>query len=376
MALLRLTTSTAIRLVLPLLVFLAWTSAAQAWSWPVRGPVLEPFVYDEAHPYASGQHRGIDIGADAAGEPVVAPAAGTVSFAGTVPTNGMSVTVETPDGYSVTLTHLGSISVAKGAAVTEGEAVGTIGPSGTPEVDDPYVHLGIRTTSDPNGYVDPLTLLPAVPSAGPAPDDSTASQPSASGGAAGTPAGAPASTGATEPTPVVAASTPPVTTRRSERATRPRVSPHARTHAHVQESRAEVQRPSSSQRPAVHGENVVARAPHLAATRQRRLSEAPSSSSRRPVVETAAPREPTGLSVGREPQPNVRVGQPLAPPSRPSTVIPLVCNGVPALVALTAALATARRRRRRRAGTSPVVGAQVLHLPRPLFEHRRGRRAA
>ena len=129
----------------------------------MQGPVLQPFAYDEAHPYASGQHRGVDIGADSAGETVVAPAAGTVSFAGTVPTNGKSVTIETADGYSVTLTHLGSIGVVKGAAVAEQDAVGTVGPSGTPEVDGPYVHLGIRVTADPNGYVDPLGLLPPDP---------------------------------------------------------------------------------------------------------------------------------------------------------------------------------------------------------------------
>ena len=110
----------------------------------VQGPVLRPFAYDEAHPYAAGQHRGIDIGAAAAGETVVAPSAGTVSFAGTVPTNGKSVTIVTADGYSVTLTHLGSILVAKGAAVAERDAIGTIGPSGTPEFARPYVHLGIR----------------------------------------------------------------------------------------------------------------------------------------------------------------------------------------------------------------------------------------
>ena len=81
----------------------------------MQGPVLQPFAYDEAHPYAAGQHRGIDIGAAGAGETVVAPAAGTVSFAGTVPTSGKSVTIETADGYSVTLTHLGSIRVANGA---------------------------------------------------------------------------------------------------------------------------------------------------------------------------------------------------------------------------------------------------------------------
>src|SRR3954447_25740063 len=121
------------RLALLLLVFLVWTPAAYAWSWPVQGPVLQSFSYDESHPYASGQHRGVDIGADAAGETVVAPAAGTVSFAGSVRTNGKTVTIETADGYAVTLTHLGSIAVTKGATVAEQDAVGTIGPSGTPE---------------------------------------------------------------------------------------------------------------------------------------------------------------------------------------------------------------------------------------------------
>src|SRR5207248_11526822 len=101
------------RLALSVLVFLVWTPVAHAWSWPVQGPVVQPFAYDEAHPYAAGQHRGIDIGADAAGETVMAPAAGTVSFAGTVPTNGRSVTIETADGYSVTITPLGSLAVAE-----------------------------------------------------------------------------------------------------------------------------------------------------------------------------------------------------------------------------------------------------------------------
>src|SRR5690349_1992771 len=96
------------RLAVPALLFLVWTPVANAWSWPVQGPVVAPFAYDAAHPYASGQHRGIDIGADAAGKSVVAPASGTVSFAGTEPTSGTSVTIETTDGYSVTLTHLGS----------------------------------------------------------------------------------------------------------------------------------------------------------------------------------------------------------------------------------------------------------------------------
>ena len=35
------------------------------WTWPVQGPVLQTFSFDQAHPYAAGQHRGIAIGAGA-----------------------------------------------------------------------------------------------------------------------------------------------------------------------------------------------------------------------------------------------------------------------------------------------------------------------
>ncbi len=142
---------------------LALAPAAGAWSWPADGPVLQPFDFDPAHPYAAGQHRGIDLGADA-GAVVVAPAAGTVTFAGTVPASGKSVTITTADGYAVTLTHLGSFSVAAGVSLAEGDPVGTVGPSGDPELAQPYVHLGIRLAATPEGYVDPLSLLPPKPS--------------------------------------------------------------------------------------------------------------------------------------------------------------------------------------------------------------------
>ena len=54
------------------------------------------------------------------------------------------VTITTPDGYAVTLVHLGSIGVAKGDTVTEGAPIGGMGWSGDPEHDVPTVHLGIR----------------------------------------------------------------------------------------------------------------------------------------------------------------------------------------------------------------------------------------
>ena len=101
---------------LPVLIaFQAGAPPALAWTWPVDGPVLRPFVLGD-DPYAGGQHRGIDVAA-AAGAPVRSPATGVVSFAGTVPGGGRTLTVETADGYSVTLVHLGSIAVPRASAI-------------------------------------------------------------------------------------------------------------------------------------------------------------------------------------------------------------------------------------------------------------------
>lgn len=304
----------------------------------MQGPVLQAFAYDEAHPYAAGQHRGIDIGADAAGGTVVAPAAGTVSFAGTVPTNGKSVTIETADGYSVTLTHLGSIVVARGATVGEGDAVGAIGPSGTPEVDGPYVHLGIRVTSDPNGYLDPLRFLPPPTDSGPTQNDPPASQSGTSGQSSGT------------------STTRGANVRRS----RVRLSRHGR--GRPSESRPDVRQPRSTLRPAAHAPRADARAPHHAATTRPHLRK-PTRSTQRPVVEAAVPSRLLDLDAGHElRRPAVRVAQ----PPRPLTgLLPLVLDGTAALIALAAAFAAGRRRRIR-----PSSGAQVLQLPQRQLERR------
>src|SRR4051812_1167180 len=149
---------------LALLIALAAVAPAGAWTWPADGPVLQPFSFDPEQPKAPGFHRGIDV-AGAAGAVVRAPASGLVSFAGTVPGNGRCVTIETADGWSVTLTHLGSIAVTKGASVVDGDGVGTIGPSDESGVSDPHVHLGLRLTVDEFGYVDPAGVLPPRPSA-------------------------------------------------------------------------------------------------------------------------------------------------------------------------------------------------------------------
>ena len=142
-------------LLLPVLVALqVGVQPALAWAWPADGPVLRPFVLGD-DPYAGGQHRGTDIGAPA-GTPVRAPISGSVSFAGTVPTGGRTITIRTADGYAVTLQRLGSYSVARGGEVAEGDVVASVGDAA-----EPYVYLGVRKADNPDGYVDPLVLLPA-----------------------------------------------------------------------------------------------------------------------------------------------------------------------------------------------------------------------
>ena len=232
---------------------LALSGPACAWSWPADGDVLRPFAL-AGDAYAAGQHRGIDV-AGAAGSSIRAPATGTVSFAGSLPTYGRSVTILTPDGYAVTLVHLGTVEVAKGDAVEEGSPVATMGSSGEPEHPVPSVHLGVRVASQEEGYVDPLGLLPPrataprpqapappppvattppVPSAAAAPPGAVAAPSPVTAPAAASAAAAPGASGAPAP-PVAAARagaaqsgsspTPHRQRHRRRRASRPRRSP-------------------------------------------------------------------------------------------------------------------------------------------------------
>ena len=139
---------------------LALPAPALAWTWPVDGQVLRPFSLGD-NVYAAGQHRGVEIAA-ATGAPVRAPAAGQITYAGTLPRYGKTLTIRTANGYAVTLLHLGTLGVKRDAVVAEGDTVATVGPTGDAAHSQPYVYLGIRRWGDEHGYVDPLLLLPAV----------------------------------------------------------------------------------------------------------------------------------------------------------------------------------------------------------------------
>jgi len=125
------------------------------WDWPVDAPrhIIRPFIAP-ASAYGAG-HRGIDIGVGGGssngGGDLLAPADGTVHFAGVV--------VDRP---VLSIDHGGGVlssyepvetDLEKGDFVRRGEVIGEIQPG---HCSDPCVHLGVRVN---RAYVSPLLYL-------------------------------------------------------------------------------------------------------------------------------------------------------------------------------------------------------------------------
>jgi Peptidase family M23 len=159
-----------------LLAFLLLVPSAWAeWVWPARGEVISPYR-NGTDPYASGQHRGIDIAA-ATGTPVVAAAGGEVRFAGTAGSSGLTVSVRTGDGrHDTSYLHLSATSVHEGDSVATGQQLGAVGTSGSRSVAAPHLHFGVRDAGSRHAYHDPLGFLPPPtaepPRGAPAPEPS------------------------------------------------------------------------------------------------------------------------------------------------------------------------------------------------------------
>jgi hypothetical protein len=167
-------TSAATLLAFLLLVPPAWAE----WTWPVRGEVITPYR-NGTDPYASGQHRGIDIAAST-GTPVIAAAGGEVRFAGTAGSSGLTVSVRTADGrYDTSYLHLSSTSVREGDSVAAGQRLGAVGTTGSRSATAPHLHFGVRDAGSRHAYHDPLGFLPPPtatepPRSAPAPEPNPA----------------------------------------------------------------------------------------------------------------------------------------------------------------------------------------------------------
>jgi hypothetical protein len=137
------------------------------WVWPLRGEVITQYSNGD-DPYASGRHRGIDIAGEV-GQPVVAATGGTVRFAGTVGSSGLTVSVRSLDGFDTSYLHLSSASVREGQSVGTGDRLGAVGTSGARSAERPHLHFGVREAGTRHAYRDPLSLLPALAAPGESP---------------------------------------------------------------------------------------------------------------------------------------------------------------------------------------------------------------
>src|SRR5215210_8463811 len=145
------------RLFALLIAFLALTaffapapSAYAAWVWPVAGKVITPYR-NGTDPYATGQHRGIDIAAPV-GAPVVAAAGGEVRFAATAGSSGLTISVRTGDGFDTSYLHLSSLAVRGGAHVSAGQRLGAVGTTGTRSATAAHLHFGVRDAGTRHAY--------------------------------------------------------------------------------------------------------------------------------------------------------------------------------------------------------------------------------
>lgn len=121
-------------------------SGNDKFRWPVSGRVITDF--------AASRGTGINIDVPQ-GSSVKAAENGTVIYVGSgVEGYGNLILIRHPNGYVSAYAHLDGMSVAKGAVVTRGDAIGTVGMTGS--VSKPQLHFELRKGATP---VDPMPLL-------------------------------------------------------------------------------------------------------------------------------------------------------------------------------------------------------------------------
>lgn len=106
------------------------------FAWPVEGMVASGFGKRRM-----GWHAGIDIKADM-GTPVLAAAAGTVSFSGWSASYGRLVKIQHPNGFITVYAHNSENLVQIGDEVEAGKIIATVGRSG--RASDHHLHFEIR----------------------------------------------------------------------------------------------------------------------------------------------------------------------------------------------------------------------------------------
>lgn len=131
----------------------------QSFVWPVHGRVSGRFgnqrVYNGS---PKSPHSGMDIAAPQ-GTPVLAPAAGMVTFANAdLYLTGGTVLLDHGHGVSSNFLHLSRIDVKVGDRVAQGQVMGAVGATG--RATGPHLHWGMNWF---DVRIDPLLVLERKP---------------------------------------------------------------------------------------------------------------------------------------------------------------------------------------------------------------------
>ena len=166
------------------------TSDAPVWVHPVPNlgdrlaVASNPFRATESSDGKRGQHLGADLMfrrrdardliavfpvGTAGGTPLffmpedvpaLAASAGVVTFASTTPV-GNTVIVRHPNGWATYYTHLATLAVTKGALVSAGQSIGTIGASPEDGAHLRHLHFELWKGATRSGAIDPAPFLAA-----------------------------------------------------------------------------------------------------------------------------------------------------------------------------------------------------------------------
>ena len=112
--------------------------SSSKFSWPVRGKILSNYGAKSSGLF----NDGISIGATR-GTAVKAAENGVVAYAGNeVKGMGNLIIIQHEDGWMTVYAHMDSMVVRRGARVSVGQQIGTVGKTG--KVDSPQLHFEIR----------------------------------------------------------------------------------------------------------------------------------------------------------------------------------------------------------------------------------------
>lgn len=122
--------------------------------WPAKGVITSKFGY-RISPFTDKKefHGGLDISARR-GSPIIAPAAGVVSYVGENRNSGQFITINHGYGIKTSYLHLEKSLVKKDQAVKRGEVIAQVGNTG--RTTGPHVHYEVQlkgVSVDPRRYI-------------------------------------------------------------------------------------------------------------------------------------------------------------------------------------------------------------------------------